>query len=425
MTKAWLLPAVVDPVETVCVQIQVPKDDAHIQAFFGALQALGMWWNWERDDSKTALDTSIVWQRQIELAGQAIRDEENCMVDCTDIEDCLETSQTIIDINVDIDINETNITNNETNINTNITNITNNETNIDIIFEGGIDINVYPPNPTQSEPDALCGASFYIANQLNTLIQEVIIDALTLTLTEILEGLLGIGGFQSSWVKLWYDFIVAVGNPDLDDEVLATIDNVAEHLYCAELDVALTETAIDGDTGITDDAQAAWIGALKSITEARLALWAITGSFDDTNDCSSFACVCASNIRFYPGDADVTILHGTDETTHWKSAVQSTTVARLELRLNWVDCTVDRVNMRVKAVHTAGGDTEDRNAQHYLNGGLLSFSPYDKLVDGVYRESGEDITPFSGPSLDWKIVVGWSLPNTWHLEVEWIELEVT
>jgi len=140
MTKAWLLPAVVDPVETVCVQIQVPKDDAHIQAFFGALQALGMWWNWERDDSKTALDTSIVWQRQIELAGQAIRDEENCMVDCTDIEDCLETSTTIIGINVDIDINETNITNNETNITVNETNITTNETNIDVIIEGGIDV---------------------------------------------------------------------------------------------------------------------------------------------------------------------------------------------------------------------------------------------------------------------------------------------
>lgn len=425
MTKAWLLPDVVDPVETVCVQIEVPKDDAHIRAFFGALERLSMSYNWAWDGNKTGLDVANVWQRQLALATQKIRDEENCMVDCVDIEDCLETSTIIIGINVDIENNTVNITNNETNITNNTTEITNNTTDIDIIIEGGIDINVYPPNPTQGEPDALCGASYYIANKLNDHIQDIITDALTLTLSEFLEGLLGIGGFQSSWVKLWWDFIIAAGNPTLGTEVSSTIDNVAEHLYCNTLDRALVETAIDGDTGITEDAQAAWIGALRSITDAKLSMWAITGSFDDTQDCSSFACVCSSNIRFYPGDPNVTILHGTDETTHWKSAVQSTTVARLELQLDWLDCAVDRVQMRVKAVHTAGGDPANRNALHYLNNGLLSFAPYDELVNGVYQTSGEDIAPFSGPSLDWKILIGWNLPNTWHLEVEWIELVVT
>ncbi len=288
MTKAWLLPAVVDPAETVCVQIQVPKDDRHIAAFFGAIQQLGVWSNWERDESETALATSIVWQRQLLLAAEAVRSGANCMVDCEDIEDCLETSQTIIDIDIDIDINTTNITNNETNIDLNITNITNNETNIDIVFNGGIDINIYPPCPTIAEPDELCGASFNIANQLNTLIQQIIIDALTLTLQEFLEALFGIGGFQGSFVKLWWDFIIAVGNPDLDDEVTATIDEVAEIFYCNELDLPLVKADIDASPTITEDAQAAWIGAINSITDAKYSLWAFAGAQDDSNDCSSF-----------------------------------------------------------------------------------------------------------------------------------------
>jgi len=424
MTKAWLLPAVVDPVETVCVQIEVPKDDAHIQAFFGAIQQLGLWWNWERDESQTALATSIVWQRQLALAAEKVRQGENCMVDCNDIEGCLDTSTIINNILVDIDINETNITNNTTNITTNTTNITNNETNIDIILEGGIDINVYPPNPTQGEPDALCGASYHIANKLNDHIQDIITDALTLTLSEFLEGLLGIGGFQSSWVKLWWDFIIAAGNPNLGTEVSGTIDAVAEHLYCQNLDRDLVEIAIDTDSGITDDAQAAWIGALRSITDAKLSMWAITGSFDDTQDCSSFACTCDTPIRLYPGDAGVTMLQGSDQGTHWLSVDDGSLSDVIELRVTWAGCSVNHVRVKAKAVHMSGGDNADRNMQHYLNNGLLSFSPYDAMVDGVWRVTGEDITPFGGPSLDWKCKIGWSSGNDWKLHIEYIELVV-
>jgi len=420
MTKAWLLPAVVDPVETVCVQIQVPKDDAHIQAFFGALQALGMWWNWERDDSKTALDTSIVWQRQIELAGQAIRDEENCMVDCTDIEDCLETSTTIIGINVDIDINETNITNNETNITVNETNITTNETNIDVIIEGGIDVNVYPPNPTQEDPDEMCGASFYIANQLDTLIQAIIIDALTLTFQEIVEGLLGIGGFQASWVKLWYDFIVVVGNPDLDDEVTASIDAVAEHLYCNDLDRALVETAIDEDVSITDDAQAAWIGALNSVTDAKLALWAFVGSQDDSNDCSSFACICSDPKVFTPGSPGLTVIDGVEwAPVYWAGEQVVPKQSWITFGITWDSCPITRVDIRVRAVWI-GGPTDKRNVSQWYNGDYHDSPPQDVLED-YYIEYGEDIAEDTSGYMTWGARIAWNTGN-WELQIEQITL---
>lgn len=56
----WLLPSVVNP-PRVCVQLWIPDDTNHKRAFWGALYALSEWWNWQRDDSKTARDVARVW----------------------------------------------------------------------------------------------------------------------------------------------------------------------------------------------------------------------------------------------------------------------------------------------------------------------------------------------------------------------------
>jgi hypothetical protein len=56
----WRLPAVIDPPKR-CVQLWIPDDPSHIAAFWGALVQLGRWFNWERDNDKTALAVSRVW----------------------------------------------------------------------------------------------------------------------------------------------------------------------------------------------------------------------------------------------------------------------------------------------------------------------------------------------------------------------------
>lgn len=78
----WLLPSVVNP-PRVCVQLWIPDDTNHKRAFWGALYALSEWWNWQRDDSKTARDVARVW---LDVFFQA--QEQNLEYDaCEDVGD--------------------------------------------------------------------------------------------------------------------------------------------------------------------------------------------------------------------------------------------------------------------------------------------------------------------------------------------------
>jgi len=58
----WRLPSVIDP-ELKAFCISIPNDTNHIRAFFGCLQQLAEWWNWERDDDHTGTLVAQVWRR--------------------------------------------------------------------------------------------------------------------------------------------------------------------------------------------------------------------------------------------------------------------------------------------------------------------------------------------------------------------------
>jgi len=62
-TLTYVLPDVVDPPEYICVTLRIPNNKYHIMAFKGALWDLCNWWNWERDDAKTATRVAQVWRR--------------------------------------------------------------------------------------------------------------------------------------------------------------------------------------------------------------------------------------------------------------------------------------------------------------------------------------------------------------------------
>lgn len=84
------LPIVPDPLETRCVSFDIPDDENHIRAFWGALQVLGYWFSWERDDGHTGLIASQVWTRTIDAAYQRFISGNPCgneiPEDCNELE---------------------------------------------------------------------------------------------------------------------------------------------------------------------------------------------------------------------------------------------------------------------------------------------------------------------------------------------------
>jgi len=59
----WVLPAVVDPPDSLCFQVHVPNDRQHIAAFYGAIFNLVKPYNWQDDDARTAIAVGAVWGR--------------------------------------------------------------------------------------------------------------------------------------------------------------------------------------------------------------------------------------------------------------------------------------------------------------------------------------------------------------------------
>lgn len=150
--------------------------------------------------------------------------------------------------------------------------------------------NEYPDPPTLSEPDELCDASYYITDQLLALIEQVLDDAGTITLQEFLEAFFGIGGFDGSFLKLLWDLAVANANPDLLTDAQADRDAIAEIIYCNEIDRDAIVTAIDDSAALAEDVQAVYIGAINSITDGKLALWAFVGSQVDSGETCAECC---------------------------------------------------------------------------------------------------------------------------------------
>lgn len=79
----WVLPAVIDPPERLCFQIEVPNDRQHIAAFRGALLNLASAINWQDDPDHTAKEVARVWD-------EIYQNVERCLVIKTSPEFILE-----------------------------------------------------------------------------------------------------------------------------------------------------------------------------------------------------------------------------------------------------------------------------------------------------------------------------------------------
>jgi len=61
--QGFALPAVVNPADSVCIQIPVPNDPGHIAAFIGVLYDLTLWTSWQRDPDHLGVQAAQVWKQ--------------------------------------------------------------------------------------------------------------------------------------------------------------------------------------------------------------------------------------------------------------------------------------------------------------------------------------------------------------------------
>ncbi len=80
----YIIPTVIDPANSDCVRVAIPDDPDHRAAFWGAMQTLTQWHNWERDPTKSGKDAAAVWAGVVASAHENFI-EGLCEMDC----DCI------------------------------------------------------------------------------------------------------------------------------------------------------------------------------------------------------------------------------------------------------------------------------------------------------------------------------------------------
>lgn len=153
------------------------------------------------------------------------------------------------------------------------------------------EINDYPPTPDVGTSE-YCNAVENIVDELESLILGMISDLGTITPTEVLEGLIGIGGWEGSWLNLAIQYVyVNMVHPDLATRCQALRQAVKEAFYCNSLSPEGAIQALQNDTSITDvPARETWVNVIRAAAAGNIALWAFVGSTKTGADCSGIEC---------------------------------------------------------------------------------------------------------------------------------------
>ena len=267
---------------------------------------------------------------------------EHVMIDCEDIEPCIETSTTIVNIQNDISNNTTNISNNTTNIN-NIGDTVNHLDNDGLT-------NDYPPLPTINEPDNLCGASWNIALTLNAFLQDMVTASATDTLYDFISDQANkVGLIFANIVSLW-DIINALTNPSIGDELLDAVQYVAESFYCCELDEACAIGEIEASGDISEDAKTLYVALINAWTSGAKKLVLQVGALDVTQNCAGF---CddydwIAEFDFTAGSQSppITSSIGTyDSTNHYWKEAQSGGTRQVNVNMAFDACDIVRLEV--------------------------------------------------------------------------------
>lgn len=258
-----------------------------IEGFLDWLADIASWKD-AQDENYPAIQQLLKYLEGVEVA---------VAIDCNEVENCITISPTVINISNEVTNNSTEITN----INSSVTNINNTVNNINNTVNNITENSIYnelpPPPNTVDEVQNYCGASWGIAEGLEQLIQEVLADALTLTFSDFIQERLNGGGIIVTLMRAFWDWAVAIANPNISAEVTASIPYVAEAIYCANLDLEQAKLTIDQDTRIPNDSQIAYMSAIDSLTASKLNSLLYIGSLDTSRDCGVFT-PCAQWANF-------------------------------------------------------------------------------------------------------------------------------
>lgn len=222
-----------------------------------------------------------------------------CVIDCQEVEDCLETSVIVTDI-------QNNVTSVQAQSQQNATDIDAIESTLPDIASG--DGNIYPPSPTKdTDSDATCGAAFYIVDKLREFI--VSVEASASTYANVIEALEAFVGFGINLViATFYGLVGAFFSPSPPASVLtdydANADLFREYLYCDSLSKASFENFVR-NSGISSASQIAdFIASLGSGTWLS---WIAIGSADDSQDCSGYCAAPCIEYDFTVSDQGFTV----------------------------------------------------------------------------------------------------------------------
>lgn len=207
--------------------------------------------------------------RKIEVCGFL----ETPTMSCEGLEDCLEES-TII-----------------TNINTEITNINNTVNEMEDCGCGG---NTYPPTPSPDEQDEegfskLCGAAWYIADKIIAQTSDFAANAGTDSLEGFLLNFLGNSGYTAQILSLVYQFWQDNDFAELDADIEETQAELAELLFCNQLDKdAFRQAVVDSETIPDGAVKDAILQSIDATNNSLWEQWVFIGGETRQEDCSGF-----------------------------------------------------------------------------------------------------------------------------------------
>lgn len=330
----------------------------------------------------TLLTEIAVWKDAQDETHPGIQAIEEWLIgmpvfDCEDVELCLPTSPTIVQIN-------NNIASVEQSVSANTTSIINNTTLINEIEQEALQ-NTTLPLPESPAPDNLCSAAWYIEQQLYDLIVAWRNDVQTITLDEFLIGLLGLGGWHGSLLNLaWQWFESNYANPNFMANVDAARPHVREIIYCAELNYQQSIDDINASGDILPVAKGAYIQTWRATELGKRILWATVGQLATIGDCKDYDCNPVGQIIFdFVGDYTTT---GNEAAIYTNTGYWTPVVGYFSPTIGLTDD-----NLRAQATRPFAGQIRHWRVYGRKDPSMTSMEP-ELLIDGIGSATTPGIT---------------------------------
>lgn len=198
------------------------------------------------------------------------------IVDCDDVEPCIDSSPTIIEIE------------------NNLTEITNNFNDYTDTSETPIG-NEYPPAPDFYTPgstgsnSALCGAAFYTADQIISILTDTYNKESTNSYQTWFANLVTVGGgfFLQLAIDLWAWF-VALSDGSFITNLNASRAKIAQAFFCNDFNIPAARADIVADATMNANVKTAVLKLMDSLIPAKWLQWRVIGATTQNDDCGAF-----------------------------------------------------------------------------------------------------------------------------------------